>query len=239
MQNEEIISLSIDAFSPGTLPMSRLADYLKQFSTMVGNDESVHFDKVVKGSAVLQARIDLPAAPKVHERVHAIAARTAPRSAMKASRGIDDLLAEDNATGYLALGDHKVIEFPGRLRSARETIGPVRRNTSVEGQIYSIGGKDDTINVHLQNAEEDIRCVVSVALARKLGPHLRGKKVRLFGSGAYFRIDGVWQTKNFTADDFVLLDESPLDLTIESIREGFAGQDATAFLHTMSELRHE
>ena len=239
MKSEQIVSLSIDAFTPGTLSMSRLADYLKPFSAMLGSDANVHFDGVGEGSAVLRAHVDPPAAPKVHERVHAVASRTAPKAAMRAFSEIDELLAKDNAVGHVAVAGQNVILFPGRLRAARETIGPVRRSTSVEGQIYSIGGKDDTINVHLQNGDEDIRCEVSVALARELGPHLRGRRTRLFGSGMYFRVDGVWQRRNFTATEFILLDESPLADTITSIREMLKGVDADTFMSTMAELRSE
>jgi hypothetical protein len=239
MKNEEVVSLSIDAFTPRTLPMSRLADYLKPFSVMLGSEANVHFDKVVEGSASVWARIDQPAAPKVHERVHAVASGTAPKAAMKAFSEINELMAKDNAIGHVALGNQNVIVFPGRLRAAHETIGPVRRSTSVEGQIFSIGGKDETINVHLQNGDEEIRCVVSVALARELGPHLRGRKARLFGSGVYFRVDDAWQRKSFTATDFVLLDESPLTAAIDSIRNVFAGVDSNGFMATMLELRRE
>lgn len=239
MNIEETVLLSIDIFTPQTLPMSRLADYLKPFSTMLGSEANVHFDKVGDGSAALQARIDQPAAPKVYDRVHAVASGTGPKSAMRAFTEIDDLLAKDNAVGYVALGKQKVILFPGRLRAALETIGPVKRNTSVDGQIYSIGGKDETINIHLQNGEEEIRCVVSVALARELGPYLRGQKVRLFGSGVYLRVDGIWQRKSFTATDFVLLDESSLIKTLTSIREVFAGVEVESFMTTMLELRQE
>jgi hypothetical protein len=103
MKSEEIVSLSIDVFTPPTLPMSRLADYLKPFSLMLGSEANVHFDKVGEGSAALRASIDPPAAPKVDDRLHAIAAGTAPKSAMKAFPEIDDLLAKDNAVGHVTL----------------------------------------------------------------------------------------------------------------------------------------
>ncbi|MES1260410.1 MAG: hypothetical protein ABUS49_01645 [Acidobacteriota bacterium] len=239
MKSEDMVSLSIDAFSPRTLPMSRLADYLKAFSAMLGSEANVHFDRVGEGSTVLKAHIDQSAAPKVHERIHAVASGTAPKSAMRAFSEIDDLMAKDNAIGQIALGNQSVIVFPGRLRAAHETIGPVRRSTSVEGQVFLIGGKDETINVHLRNGDEEIRCVVSLPLARELGPHLRGRKVRLFGSGVYFRVDGVWQRRSFTAASFVLLDEASLAATLASVRSVFAGVDANEFMEAMVELRSE
>jgi hypothetical protein len=155
MKSEQV-SLNIDAFTPSTLPMARLSEYLRSFAAMLGNEASVHFEKLTHGSTGCHALVDPPAAPKVRERIQGIPSKTAPRAALKAFAEIDDLLAKDNAIGNLAIDGHNVIEFPGRRRAAQEVIGPVRRTTSIDGQVYSIGGKDETINVHLRNGEREL-----------------------------------------------------------------------------------
>lgn len=236
MKREEV-SLIIDVFNSSTLPMARLADYLKPFAAMLGSEAHVHFERVADGSAECKAFVEPHAAPKVRERVNGVAAGSAPKVAMNAHGAIDDLLLEDNAVAHVALNGRNVIEFPGRMRAAHETIGPVRRATSIEGQIFSIGGKDETINVYLNDGQREIKCVVSVELARRLGTHLRGARIRFFGQGMWYRIDGSWQMKGFTADDFTPLDEAPLDGTIKSIQATFLGIDAKEFLATMLELR--
>jgi len=91
---------------------------------------------------------------------------------MEGHSRIDELLVEDNAIGHVKLAGHNVMEFSGRRRAAQEVFGPVQRSSSVEGQIHSIGGKDETINVLLKDGEREVRCVVSILLARDLGPHL-------------------------------------------------------------------
>ncbi len=87
---------------------------------------------------------------------------------MKAFADVDDLLAEDNAIAEVFIGKSRVIEFPGRRRASAEEFGPVKRTASIDGQIFSIGGKDQTINVHLRNGEKELKCVVSVKLARRV-----------------------------------------------------------------------
>jgi len=238
MKREEV-SLIIDVFTPETLPMSRLAEYLRSFSAMLGHEESIHFKKVEKGSADCIAEIETVAYPKVQERLSSVVAGDAPRSALEAHERIDDLLAKDNAIGFVKLGGHNVIEFPGRRRGAKEVIGPVARRSSIEGQIFSIGGKDETINVHLKDGERELRCVVSISLARDLGPHLRGGRLRLFGQGFWSRVDGRWAMKTFEADSFVVLDESPLRATLSSIRKTFAQVNPDEFLETTLELRRD
>jgi hypothetical protein len=235
----EQIFLSVDAFTPETLTMSRLAEYLKPFAAMLGSEASVHFDRVANGSASLKAFIEPPAAPKVRERAQSVASGTAPKSAMKAYCEIDKLLAQDNAIGRVEINGHNVIEFPGRRRAAQEIIGPVRRSTSIEGKVSSIAGKDETINIHLRDGDEDLRCVVSISLARRLGSYLLGGRVRLFGHGLWNRVDGEWQMKTFTADDFVGLNESALPGTLEVITRSFEGISPDVAAATLLELRHE
>jgi hypothetical protein len=238
MKREQVF-LIIDAFTPDTLPMSRLAEYLKPFAVILGSEATVHFEGVFEGSAACRAFVESQDAPKVRERVQGIPSRTAPPAAMKAYSDIDDLLAKDNAIGHVTIDGHNLLEFPGRRRAKQEVIGPVRRSTSIEGQVYSIGGRDETINVRLRNGETELRCEVSIALARKLGSYLLDGTVRLFGHGLWNRIDGEWQMKTFTADGFVPLGDSPLQATISSIRNNFDGVAPDLAASTLSELRRE
>jgi hypothetical protein len=237
MSREEIY-LSIDVFNPSTLPMSRLADYLRPFAAMLGSESSIHFEKVDDGTAKLRAYIDEPAIPKVRERISEIAIGSAPKVAQRAFKEVDDLLAKDNATGFVAINNHRVIQFPGKMRPSQETIGPVRRNSPIEGQIFSIGGKDETINIHLMDRGQEIRCIAPVSLARKLGPYLLGSRIRLSGHGQWVRVDGNWQLKAFHAEDFSVLEDVPLENAISSIGQTFAGINPDQFLAAMWELRH-
>jgi len=39
----ELLEFVIDAYSPETLPMSRLAEYMAQLATLLGEKDHVHF----------------------------------------------------------------------------------------------------------------------------------------------------------------------------------------------------
>jgi len=159
---------------------------------------------------VLRAFADDEAIPKVRERARAINDGTAPRSASNARAEADELLALDNTSGRIMLAGEKLIQFPGSKNAPKEEFGPVARPSAIDGAIWSIGGKDETINIQLRDHGQDPKCLVSVALARRLTPYLFGKKVRLSGAGQWYRVDGRWQMKSLVADDFVELDEPPL-----------------------------
>jgi hypothetical protein len=236
MKREEF-TLEIDIFTPSTIPMSRLAEYLQQFSELLGHEANVHFSKLGKGSLLCKAYAEEQVAPKVRERVASVVDGTAPKPALKAHSMIDDLLAADNGIGGIYSGEEKIIEFPGRRRAIKERIGPVQRSTTLDGQIYSIGGRDDTINVHLRRKDKTVKCEVSIELARRLAPFFLAGNIRLFGRGDWYRVDSVWEMTAFTAVDFIELDGCTLGESIGQIRDVFAGVSGDGLLSEMNELR--
>jgi hypothetical protein len=50
--------LRIDAFTPETLPMSRLAEYMADLATLLGEQERVHFARLENGSTALVHTIE-------------------------------------------------------------------------------------------------------------------------------------------------------------------------------------
>jgi len=40
----------IDAYTPDTMPMSRLAEYMRELSEMLGEPSAVHFERLEPGS---------------------------------------------------------------------------------------------------------------------------------------------------------------------------------------------
>lgn len=236
----ERIEFVIDRFTPRTIPMFRLAEYMRSFAELLGNDEHVHFDGVRKGSTRLAAFPDPVAAPKVRSRLEEVVEGTAPLPAVRAHGRLDELLAFDNAIGHIEYAGATVIDFPGRRRPKPEKLGPIRRSTSVEGQIFQIGGKDQTINVHLRGKDgDDVRVEVSISLARQLAPYLLSGEVRLFGEGDWYRIDDRWERHNFTATGFCPLGTDSLIDSLQHIRSIFADVDADDFSATMAELRSD
>lgn len=133
MKRDEV-ALIIDVFTSSTLPMSRLADYLKAFSAMLGSEAHVHFERVKDGSAECLAYVEPHAVPKVKERVDGVAARNGPKVAMKAHAEIDDLLLEDNAIAHVAFNGRNVIEFPAECGRPRKQSAPLDATLPLRGR---------------------------------------------------------------------------------------------------------
>ena len=125
-----------DSFTPETLPMERLAEYVAAFAKLLGEQGNVHFRSIEAGSAVLVAAIDAPAEPKVRERMVAVHDGGGPSDARKAFADLDEMLRKDNATGALSdAAGALVISFPGRNRPEPLIYGPFRQDGTIDGQL--------------------------------------------------------------------------------------------------------
>ena len=217
--------------------MSRLAEYLARLADLLGHESNVHFKKLASGSAQICAFADEQALPKIKLRLDSLQSDSVSKPVAKARQDIDDLLFGDNAIGTLSLGSKKIFEFPGRRRPLPERIGPVRRESTVEGTIFQIGGKDETINVFLLDRGAVSKAVVSRSLARTLAPYLFGAPVRLFGQGDWVRETSAWRMESFTATEFAPLDQCDIHESLGNIRRLFEGVDPDTLLSDIEELR--
>jgi hypothetical protein len=212
----------IDAFTPDTLPMGRLAEYMGTLAKLLGYPEHTHFVRLEEGSAKLVHKVDAVDAPKVQARIQGAARGDGPQDALIAKEKLDQLLANDNAVGELMREDGRVvIPFPGRTRPKPLTFPAFRQDGSIDGQVVSIGGRDATAHAIIQAGEISYTgLTMGREVARELAHHLYGAKIRVIGSGRWERRpDGAWKLLDFRVDRFVVLDESPMDQVLRDIRE--------------------
>lgn len=211
----------IDVYSPDTIPMARLAEYMGQLAVLLGEPSAVHFRKLTKGSTVLNARVDREGAPKVRDRVARVRAGDAPNEAMKASAALNKLLRDDNAVGVLRDTAPRgvIIRFPGR-EMAQEKFPSVRQHGSIDGIVTGIRGRDATAHVILQSEGQQISgCEIrDRAMAKQLAAKYL-EPVRLFGRGKWTRdADGAWQLEDFKVESFQALDDASLSKALEELR---------------------
>jgi hypothetical protein len=212
----------IDAFTPETIPMARLAEYLAELSKLVGHNQSTHFDRLEEGSARLVYKIDAVDAPQVEQRLARTGEPDAPKDLKKAFDALDYMLANDNAVGELRNPNGTVIiPFPGRDRPNALSFPAFRQDGSIDGQVVRIGGKDATAHVILKDGAVTYSNInLTRQMARQLRSYLYDQKVRLIGSGRWARSpEGVWKLLEFSVDRFEVLDDSSLTEVLESLRD--------------------
>jgi hypothetical protein len=212
----------IDVFTPNTLPLGRMGEYLVELAKLLGHREHAHFVRVDEGSAKLVHKIDEVDAPKVKTRLDNISVGDGPKEAQSALKALDEMLANDNATGHLMEVEtgRVIIPFQGRLRPKPVTFPPFREDTTIDGQLVSIGGRDPSAHAILQDGDTyHTGLIMKREVARELGPLLYGPQLRLHGNGRFERLaNGVWKMTEFRVDHFEQLDSGPLAETLRAIR---------------------
>ena len=210
----------ISAYTPDTLPMARLAEYMADLATMLGEPASVHFVRIEQGSVQLVHRVEREATPKVRNRVRRVGTGEAPPDALRAYRALNKRLKEDNSVGVLKDEFADIIRFPGRDAVEAVTFGAFSQEGSLDGTLIRIGGATDPVPVHLEF--EVHRFYVGYAkrgIAQRMGAHLF-KEVRVLGDGRWLRdAMGSWSLERFTIQDFQPLDDAPLSSVVEKLRK--------------------
>lgn len=190
---KDLYKFQIDAFTPETLPMERLAEYLAELSILFGNSDKVHFVKLVRGSAVLETAVESVAVPKVRQRLTMTASQGSSEDASAPFRKLNQMLAQDNAVGKLRRGSAIVLDFIGR-NAPKLDFGPVTQHSDVQGQLVRIGGRDATAHGLIEDFGGGVWKIVTTRdVARQLSPVLYGPPIRASGMGRWYRSEfGEW-----------------------------------------------
>jgi len=215
----------IDAYSPETIPMAKLAEYMLDFAALLGKEHAVHFDHLEKGSTKIVSRIEFEDVPKVTTRLTEIRNRIAPKELARLVTQIDDRLANDNATGRVLIEEGErgvtaeLLAFPGRDRPKAQTYGPFNQEGHLDGVLFSIVGRDETVSVRLQNGETTYSgCETTRTIARELGKHMF-EPIRVYGTGRWIReADEQWTLRHFRVHRFEVLGTNSLRDTIATLR---------------------
>lgn len=228
----------IDAYTPETIPMEVLAQYLANLAEMLGTPEAVHLVRLEAGSVIPVIKIEEEAKPAVRARVKAVKSGTAPVAALRAYQAINERLKKDKSSGRLIdveQTDAEIIQFPGAAES-EESYGSVRKQGTLDGEVIMVGGKNRArVPVHLQIDDRVISYVhAKKGLAQELGSRLY-TPVRLYGSGRWRRNPiGVWGLEDFSVDRFEPLKADSLSKALVALRAiGGAEWDE----NSLSELR--
>src|SRR3546814_8053942 len=102
------------------------------------------------------------------------------------------MMEQDRVDGVLQAADANILQFP-KAKAAPPPMVVIKQG-SVQGRLYVVGGKDETVPVRLEGAGgETLLCEADTALAEQLGK-LLFKYVRVHGKGEWeSRPHGGWR----------------------------------------------
>jgi hypothetical protein len=215
-------ALKIRGSNPANLPMDKFAEYVLEFSALLGNEPGIRFAGLVKGSAVLRAYV--PAHEEQATQVRLMQARTIPDSqpAEQAQKLCKIFRRDGFRAELLDRKANKVLEFDGQ-ETANDTLKEVVVSDSgtIDGIVVGIEGADDTVHVRLRDMDGlEARIIFrDLVQAREMAHRFRGAPVRVHVHGTWKRSpEGAWTTKMVYADSFEDLDETSALKIFEKLR---------------------
>jgi hypothetical protein len=212
---------TIEDFTPETIPLSRLAQYLKELAVIFGHSESVHLIAVEHGSAAQRFLVNTNDEIKVRERIQSVRAKEAPDEARRADNAVNEMLREDNTRAAVIDPTHrKILPFPGRELNKLLEYGPITQIDTLEGVPIEVGGKQEWVPVHLEDSQRVVRiCHAKRSMAKEIARHIFTNTVRVHGTARWVRHrSGEWEMKDFRAKGFEVLPETNLRESLERIR---------------------
>lgn len=206
--------LRIPGASPATLPMDKLADYLKEFAELLGLENKPVFVGIKNASVGLKGKVPARRRDSAWKRVQEAKYRPASRPA-RHLKAIENYLGRDGfPQAELKDNEGKVL----CLFQPEEQIFmhpmTIKKHGDVDGIVTGLKGADDTMHLYLRDQmSRDHNLVIrDEALARELLHHFRSGMVRLRIHGSWQRTEDGWvpESGKCFVDSFDELDESPL-----------------------------
>jgi hypothetical protein len=220
MADKREYRLKINAYSPETMPMKRLAEYLVDMAVLLGEESNVHLIGVESSSTCPVVLIDWEAEPKVIERVQKARNGEGPEDACRAITNINARLRKDNASADLINPQRsRVLEFPGVKAEQPLEWPSINQAAELIGVPVWIGGRSDQSNVDLLDGEHEWKCVTSRARAISIAHHLYTATLRVYGKGRWRKAPGSdWELERFVIEDFDVMKATNLEQTIQELR---------------------
>jgi hypothetical protein len=223
MADFDELSFVIPGYSPETIPLNRLIEYLQQMAVVLGDPENLHLVAINEGSVSPVLHAPKAVALEARDRAGRVQRGDGTRKQVDAYNRIRRMVRRD-ARG---------IGKPALLRSAEKVIleifaapddsgvlSGIRQATSIDGQLIRVGGAGDDAALQVQDLQGKILSGFTAkrGIAKDLAK-LLWEPVRLHGVGLWQRTsDGEWLLERMQVQSFEPLEDEDASLVLERLR---------------------
>lgn len=212
MADYEEFSFVIPAYSPETMPLDRLIEYLQQISAVIGDPANLHLVEIKKSSTAPTFRVPKRAALVATERAAQLSRGDGTREQTRAYNRLRRMVRRDapdaRRPAVLSSSTRVILE----IQPAPEDTGVlngVRQASSFDGLLISVGGVD-AASIRLQ--AYDGRIVAGFTASRTVAKDLAKliyEPVRVSGPGIWARNeDGIWTLEKMQVQSFEPLEDT-------------------------------
>lgn len=225
MADFQELDFVIPAYSPETMPLDRLLEYLAHLSQVIGDPENLHLVAIGKSSTVPKLRMPIATAVQARERARQVQRGEGTQKQRQSYNRIRRMLRRDTGQAWagrpavLTLDNTVVLEVPPAPEDLGVVTG-VRQQTSIAGSLIKVGGAGEDAALQLQDFSGAILSgfVAKRHLAKELARFIY-EPVRLSGIGIWERsADGVWDLDRMQVQSYELLEDDSLEETVAKLR---------------------
>lgn len=218
MADLERFEFTVPGYTPETMPLDRLIEYLNQLMVILGHPSDLHLIDIKKSSTkpVLVARRDV--ARKVRTRARDVWSGGGPARAQTAFKRVRRMVAEDGGKpALLDLKNERILEFEGDGIAEDQVIPAIRQPTTIHGELVRIGGTSEYAQLLVTDFSGNLvsGCTIEKAKAAELGRFLY-KPVKLHGIGSWSRNElGRWELARLLVQSFEEQEDEAIDTVLD------------------------
>lgn len=221
MADFERFEFVLPGYTPETMPLDRLIEYLSQLMAILGNPSDLHLIEIAKSSTKPVFLLPHHAATKARKRARETWEGGGPVQARKAYRRIRRMVSEDGGKpARLTSASATILEFPSVDLGIDQEIGSVRQATSVTGELIRVGGETEFDQILLRDVSGAVisGCFATKDTAKQLAKNLH-EYMRLHGIASWHRDrHGKWQMMRMKVQTFEKVDAESLSEALAAVQ---------------------
>ncbi|WP_158932580.1 hypothetical protein [Acidisphaera sp. S103] len=220
MADFEEMEFVIPAYTPETMPLDRLLQYLQQIADVVGVPEDMHLVHIRSSSTKPVFKMPIPVAIQARDNITAVRSGRGTITQRRAYSQIRQMVRKDGGQSA-SLNDRTgiILDFPPTPDDTG-TISGIRQASSFEGSLTKVGGVAEFIPIQMQDVSGDVFSGFSApkTLAKAMAK-LLFEPIRVTGIGSWDRTPaGEWKLSKMLVQAYEPLDDEALHEVFQKLR---------------------
>ena len=219
MDDLEEVEFVIPAYTPETMPLDRLLQYLQQIGEVLGVAHDMHLVRIEPSSTKPVFKMPAPIAIQAREKGASVQRGDGTIRQRAAYNRIREMVRRDGGRPA-SVKDRRgvIVDFPPTAEIG--SISGVRQATTFDGELLRVGGAGDYPSILMRGLDGEIYAGFSApkALIKEMGGRLY-EPIRVNGIGSWDRsADGGWKLGKMLIQSYERLSDENLGELLERLR---------------------
>lgn len=219
MEEFDELEFEIPAYSPDTIPLDRLLQYLREIGEVLGVAHEMHLVRIEPGSTKPVFKMPLSVANEARENAAMVRRGEGTIRQRRANGQIRQMVRRDGGQPA-SLKDKRgvILDFPPEAEIV--PISGVRQPTTFDGILLRVGGAGEPTPILMQGQTAEVHAGFSAprSLAKQMAP-LIFDPIRVNGIGSWGRSTaGEWTLEKMLIQSFEPLEDESLGAVLAKLR---------------------